>query len=137
MISDRVDSIVEDLSMFDEDIDKYEYIIDLGKAMKPLDDFLLRDEFLVKGCSSKVWLISEYLNGIVKYSADSNSVIVKGLISILIYLFNGLSPMEILEYDFNGLKELNLTEIISPTRQNGVYHMVNKIKHYAEIYKDT
>lgn len=136
MIEERLKDILEDLNMFDEDIEKYEYIVDLGKSLKPLDESLCKDEFLVQGCTSKVWLIAQYQNGVINFSADSNSVIVKGLISILVSVFQGLKTSEILEYDLDGLKVLNLTEIISPTRQNGVYNMVQKIRHYAEVYKE-
>lgn len=136
MINRRIEHIFEDLGMFDEDIDKYEYIIDLGKVLKPMEESLYKDEFLVHGCTSKVWLIAELNNGVINFQADSNSVIVKGLISILIFIFQDLPPKDIINYGVDGLKALGLTEIISPTRQNGVYHMVNKIRHYAEVYKD-
>ncbi|QEN04973.1 SufE family protein [Thiospirochaeta perfilievii] len=136
MIEDRINNILEDLNMFDDDIDKYEYIVDVGKNLPNLDESLQRDEFLVKGCTSKVWLIAEYSNGVINLKADSNSVIVKGLASILITVFQDLEPEEIVNYNIDGLEKLGLTEIISPTRQNGVYHMVNKIKHYAELYKE-
>ena len=136
MIKNRIKNILEDLEMFEDDIDKYEYIVDLGKALPPLDSVLHKDEFLVQGCTSKVWLICQKENETLHFSADSNSVIVKGLISILISIFQDLNPLDILAFDTNELSSLGLTEIISPTRQNGVYHMVKKIEHYALLYKD-
>lgn len=136
MIADRITSIVEDLELFDNDLDKYEYIVDLGKGLPLLDESLKKSSFLVKGCTSKVWLIPEYVNGEMNYHADSNSAVVKGLISILIAIYSKLSPEEILKSDPRELERLMLSEIISPTRQNGVYHMVNQIRHYAEVYKD-
>lgn len=136
MINIRIDNVINDLEMFDEDIDKYEYIVDLGKVLQPLDESLHKDEFLVGGCTSKVWLIAEIKDGVISYKADSNSVIVKGLISILVSIFQDLTPKEIIDYNIDGLKALGLSEIISPTRQNGVFHMVNKIRHYAQVYKD-
>ncbi len=136
MINIRIENILEDLNMFDEDIDKYEYIVDMGKALKPMEESLYKDEFLVQGCTSKVWLIAEFSDGVIHFQADSNSVIVKGLISILVSIFQELKPTDILDYNIDGLKDLSLTELISPTRQNGVYHMVNKVRHYAVVYKD-
>ncbi len=134
MIKERIAELVEDLELFDQDIEKYEYIVDLGKKLRPLSADLQKDEFLVQGCTSKVWLISEYIDGKIIYKADSNSVIVKGLISILVSIFQELTPDQILDYDIKGLEDLGLTEIISPTRQNGVFHMVEKIRHYAKVY---
>ncbi len=134
MIEERVDILVEDLDLFDQDIDKYEYIVDLGKKLKHLEVELQKDEFLVQGCTSKVWLIASLIDKHIHFKADSNSVIVKGLISILVSIFQDLTSKEILNYDIKGLEVLDLSEIISPTRQNGVYHMVNKIKHYAQVY---
>lgn len=135
MILERIKNISEDFNMFDNDLDKYEYIVDLGKELKSIDEKLLKDEFLIQGCTSKVWLIPEFKEGLLKFNADSNSVIVRGLVNILVSIFDNLEPEVILSFDFEGLKELNLEEIISPSRQNGVYHMIEKIKHYAEIYR--
>lgn len=134
MIDDRIDEILDDLSLFEDDIDKYEYIIDVGKHMKPLDESLKSDGLLVQGCTSKVWLFAESREEILHFRADSDSVIVKGLVSILIRIFDNLTPTEILDFPREGLSRLNLTEIISPTRQNGVYHMVNRIREYATLY---
>lgn len=135
MILERIKNISEDFNMFDNDLDKYEYIVDLGKELKSIDEKLLKDEFLIQGCTSKVWLIPEFKEGLLKFNAESNSVIVRGLVNILVSIFDNLEPKVILSFDFEGLKELNLEEIISPSRQNGVYHMIEKIKHYAEIYR--
>lgn len=134
MIENRIKTLSEDLELFDQDIDKYEYIVDIGKKLKPIDPKFERDEFLVQGCTSKVWLIPKFEHGTIHYVADSNSVIVKGLISIIISIFSDLQPKEIISYDLKGLEVLGLSEIISPTRQNGVFHMLNKIQHYAKVY---
>lgn len=139
-MEDRIINIIEDiesdLDMFDDDLEKYEYIIDLGKALPKLKDDLKDDSFLVEGCTSKVWLIPGFLEGKIQFKADSNSSIVKGLVSILLNIFNSSTPQEILNFNFEELNRLNLSEIISPTRQNGVYSMIKKIKFYAGIYKD-
>lgn len=136
MILDRIKEIKEDLELFDSDLDKYEYIVDLGKKLPPLEKYLYEDGFIVKGCTSKVWLVPRYRDGKIYFSADSNSVIVKGLITILVNIFNELSPKDIVDFDIKELEVLNLQEIISPTRQNGLYHMINKIRHYGELYKE-
>lgn len=133
-IKARIEKIIEDLILFDNDLDKYEYIVDLGKALKPLEESFKLDAFLVEGCMSKVWLIPKLENGNIFFSADSDSVIVKGLISILIKIFNDSIPEDILTTDINELQALKLNEIISPSRQNGVYHMISKIKFYAQGY---
>lgn len=134
MIEDRIDEIVDDLSLFEDDLDKYEYIIDVGKHLTPLDESLKSDGLLVQGCTSKVWLFAEREKDVLHFRADSNSVIVKGLVSILIKIFDTSSPEEIMDFPKESLNRLHLTEIISPTRQNGVYHMINRIKEYAKLY---
>lgn len=135
MIEERIKNIISDLELFDDDLEKYEYIVDLGKALPQLDPQYLKDDLLVKGCTSKVWLICELRNDRLHYMADSNSVIVKGLISILINIFQDLRSEDIISFDMDLLKSLELSEIISPTRQNGVFHMVNKIRYYAELHR--
>lgn len=137
MIEDRINDIAADLELFDDDLEKYEYIIDLGKSLTPLDISYKQDNFLVKGCTSKVWLLCDAKNDRLHYKADSNSVIVKGLISILIKIFQNLKPEDIINFDIEHLKKLKLDEIISPTRQNGVFHMIKKIKYYADFYRST
>ena len=135
MILDRIKNIAEDFEMFDNDLDKYEYIVDIGKTTTKIDSTLLKDEFLISGCMSKVWLIPEFNNGKIHFKGDSNSSIVKGLVHILVSIFNDLEPEEITNFDFDKLETLKLEEIISPSRQNGVFHMIEKIKHYSEIYR--
>lgn len=131
-----IEEIESDLEMFDDDLEKYEYIIDLGKALPKLNEELKDDSFLVEGCTSKVWLIPGLIEEKIQFKADSNSSIVKGLVSILLNVFNTSTPQEILTFDFKELSRLKLSEIISPTRQNGVYSMIKKIKFYADVYKD-
>lgn len=134
LIKERIGEIVEDLILFENDLEKYEYIVDLGKELKPMDDSLKVDSFLVEGCTSRVWLIPVLEDGKIVFSADSDSVIVKGLISILIKVFSYSFPDDILLTNLKDLEVLKLSEIISPTRQNGIYHMVKKIMFYAKMY---
>lgn len=130
-VEQRIMTIKEDLALFDDDLEKYEYIIDLGKQLEEFDSENEKDENLVQGCTSKVWLVCEKKEGKLFFYANSNAMIVKGLVYILINIFSGLSPTEILETDLNILKQLNLTEIITPNRQSGVRGMIKRIKEYA------
>ncbi|NQY95185.1 MAG: SufE family protein, partial [Campylobacteraceae bacterium] len=118
-IEQRVFQIREDLELFDNDLDKYEYIIDLGKTLAPLDPDQEKDENLVQGCTSKVWLICEKKEKKLYFKANSNAMIVKGLVYILISIFSNLSAKEILDINLDVLKKLDLAEIITPNRQSG------------------
>jgi len=131
-IDQKLNQIVEDLGLFEDDLEKYEYIIDLGKQLKKLDICHERDENLVQGCSSKVWLICEQNKGKLFFHANSNAQIVKGLVYILIKLFSNLTPREILNINLDILQNLGLSEIITPNRQSGVIGMIKRIKEYAQ-----
>lgn len=134
-IEKKIYKFKKDLDLFDNDLDKYEYIIDLGKELKEFNEINKKDENLVLGCTSKVWLICEKdEKGRLIFSASSDAMIVKGLVYILINIFSGLTPKEILEVDINLLKQLNLTEIITPNRQSGVVGMIKRIKEYATAF---
>ncbi|WP_419770294.1 MAG: SufE family protein [Candidatus Marinarcus sp.] len=128
----RVSKIKEELALFDDELEKYEYIIDLGKLLEPLDKEALKDENLVQGCTSKVWLIVEKQGDKLLFKATSDAQIVKGLVYIIITLFSNLTPQEILNTNIDVLDELELTEIITPNRQSGVTGMLKKIKQYAK-----
>jgi len=136
LIEQRVIQIQEDLELFDNDLDKYEYIIDLGKTLKPLERDQEKDENLVQGCTSKVWLICEKKEKKLYFKANSNAMIVKGLVYILVTLFSNLRPQEILDINLDVLKKLNLAEIITPNRQSGVVGMMKRIKEYAKALKE-
>ena len=135
-IEQRVIQIQEDLALFDNDLDKYEYIIDLGKTLEPLEQDQEKDENLVQGCTSKVWLVCEKKENKLYFKANSNAMIVKGLVYILITLFSNLAPQEILDINLDVLKKLNLNEIITPNRQSGVVGMLKRIKEYAHALKE-
>jgi len=136
LIEQRVIQIQEDLELFDNDLDKYEYIIDLGKTLEPLEQDQEKDENLVQGCTSKVWLVCEKKENKLYFKANSNAMIVKGLVYILVNLFSNLRPQEILDINLDVLKKLNLSEIITPNRQSGVVGMMKRIKEYAQALKE-
>ena len=127
--------IVAEFGLFDSWDDKYEYIIDLGKKLAPLDPSFKIDENRVRGCQSSVWLIASLENGKLIYKADSDAVIVKGLISMLIRVLSGRTPDEILEAKLDFIREIGMTTHLAQTRSNGLLSMVKQMKHYALAYK--
>lgn len=134
-IKQTEEEIVEDFSLFDDWDGKYEYIIDLGKKLPPLDDQYKTDENKVKGCQSTVWLHAEHKDGKVFYYADSDAVIVKGLISMLIRVLSGHTPDEIINADLNFINKIGMTAHLAQTRANGLLAMVKQMKHYALAFK--
>lgn len=125
-------SIIDDFSMFDEWLDKYEYIIELGKKLDSFPENKKTDNRLIKGCQSRVWLDWEVKNGKLYFTADSDAIITKGIISLLISVYSGRSAEEIAGDDFSFLEELGLKENLSPTRANGLESMVETIKRAAK-----
>lgn len=125
-------SIIDDFSMFDEWLDKYEYIIELGKKLDSFPENKKTDDRLIKGCQSRVWLDWEVKNGKLYFTADSDAIITKGIISLLISVYSGRSAEEIVGDDFSFLEELGLKENLSPTRANGLESMVETIKRAAK-----
>lgn len=136
MIENIVEEIKEDLELFDDELEKYEYIIDVGKKLEPLKEEFMVDENLVQGCTSKVWLICEKQEDKLIFKANSDAAIVKGLVHIIIKIFSNRSAKEILDTNLDVLKKLELTEIITPNRQSGVQGMLKRIKEYANALKD-
>ena len=127
--------IVEEFSLFFSWDDKYEYIIDLGKKLPPLEEEYKQDENRVKGCQSTVWLVADYSDGKVFYKADSDAVIVKGLISMLIRVLSGQSPEAIVNARLDFIKEIGMMSHLAQTRSNGLLAMVKQMKNYALAYK--
>lgn len=125
-------SIIDDFSMFDEWLDKYEYIIELGKKLDSFPENKKTDDRLINGCQSRVWLDWEVKNGKLYFTADSDAIITKGIISLLISVYSGRSAEEIAGDDFSFLEELGLKENLSPTRANGLESMVETIKRAAK-----
>jgi cysteine desulfuration protein SufE len=135
MIAKEEQEIIEVFSLLDNWDDKYEYIIELGKKLPPLDKEHKVDENKIKGCQSSVWLVASYDNGKVYYKADSDSVIVKGLISLLIKVLSGKTPDEILNCELSFIETIGLTKHLAPTRSNGLHAMIKQIKNYALAFK--
>jgi cysteine desulfuration protein SufE len=127
--------ITEEFALFDSWDDKYEYIIDLGKRLAPLDPKYKIDENRVRGCQSSVWLIADYRNGKLYYQAESDAMIVQGLISMLIRVLSGRTPEEILEAKLDFIREIGMTTHLAQTRSNGLLSMVKQMKNYALAYK--
>jgi cysteine desulfuration protein SufE len=127
--------IAEEFSLFDSWDDKYEYIIDLGKKLPPLEDQYKIDENRVRGCQSIVWLVADYRDGKIFYKAESDAVIVKGLISMLIRVLSGQSPDNIIQAKLNFIQQIGMTTHLAQTRSNGLLAMVKQMKNFALAYK--
>ena len=134
-IRETEDEITDEFSLFDSWEEKYEYIIDLGKKLEPLDEKFKVGENIIKGCQSTVWLTSEFKNGKVFYKADSDAIIVKGLVSMLIKVLSGHEPDEILDAKLDFIKDIGMMTHLAQTRSNGLLAMVKQIKNYALAYK--
>ena len=134
-IEEREKEIVEEFELFDSWDDKYEYIIDLGKKLPPLEAEYKRDDNKVKGCQSTVWLAADYKDGKVEYKADSDAVIVKGLISMLIRVLSSQEPDAIVGAKLDFLREIGMMNHLAQTRSNGLLSMVKQMKNYALAYK--
>ena len=140
MIADKTienieDEIVEEFSMFDSWDDKYEYIIDLGKKLPPLEDEYKKAENKVRGCQSTVWLVAEYRNGSIFYKAESDAVIVKGLISMLIRVLSGQPAEKIINAPLDFIARIGMMSHLAQTRSNGLLSMVKQMRNYAFAFK--
>ena len=131
-LKERQDELVEEVSMFDDWLDKYEYQIDLGKNLEPFPEELKTDDRLIKGCQSRVWLDAEVKDGVIVFRADSDAIITKGIISMLISVYSGRGAAEIAEDDFSFVDRLGLKENLSPTRANGLVSMLETIRTIAQ-----
>lgn len=134
-IAEREKEIIDDFSLFETWDEKYEYIIDLGKKLPELEEKWKTDDKKVKGCQSTVWLIAEEKDGRIYYKADSDAVIVKGLISMLIKVLSAQKPEDIVEADLGFINEIGMTAHLAQTRSNGLLAMVRQMKNYALAYK--
>lgn len=129
------EEIVEEFSLFDSWDEKYEYIIDLGKRLPPLDDRHKIEENIVKGCQSTVYLTADYRDGKVYFQADSDAIIVKGLVSMLVRVLSGHAPDEIIGAPLHFINRIGMTSHLAQTRSNGLLAMVKQMKNYALAYK--
>ena len=130
-LEERKSGVVEEFSMFEEWLDKYEYIIELGKGLEPFPESLKTEDRLIKGCQSRVWLDYNRKDGKLFFSADSDALITKGIISILVSVYSGCTPEEIAADDFSFVEEIGLRQNLSPTRANGLASMIERIKKAA------
>jgi cysteine desulfuration protein SufE len=130
-IKEIQEEIIDEFSMFDDWMDRYEYIIELGKSLPIINSEYKLDENLIKGCQSKVWLYSELENDTIKFTADSDAILTKGIVALLLRVYSNQKPTNILAADTNFIDEIGLKEHLSPTRANGLVSMVKQIKMYA------
>ena len=131
-LEQKKQQIIDDFSLYDEWLDKYEYLIELGKALEPFPEEKKTEDRLIKGCQSRVWLDSEWRDGKLYFSADSDAIITKGIISLLISVYSGRTPEEIAGDDFSFVSEIGLKENLSPTRANGLVSMIETIQRIAK-----
>ena len=127
----RQQLIIDEFSVFTDWMDKYEYLIELGKELAPMPDSEKTEQNLIKGCQSQVWLTATYANGLVTFRADSDAIITKGIIGLLVKVLSGLPPKAIVDADLHFIDAIGLRENLSPTRSNGLVSMVKQIKMYA------
>ena len=129
------DEVVDEFLAFDDWMDKYALLIELGISLSPLDEQFKVESNLIEGCQSRVWLHAEYRDGKVLYQAESDAVIVKGIVSLLIKVLSGHTPREILDTHLYFIEQIGLTEHLSPTRSNGLLAMVKQMRLYAMVFK--
>ncbi len=133
-LQEKKNQVIEDFSMYDEWLDKYEYLIELGKGLEGYPEEKKTEEHLIKGCQSRVWLDCSLRDGKLYFSADSDAIITKGIISLLIGVYSGEAAEEIAADDFGFIEEIGLKENLSPTRAGGLVSMIASIKKAAEDY---
>jgi len=134
-INELQDEIIEEFSQFDDWMDKYALLIDLGNSLEPLDDKYKNPQNIIEGCQSRVWLNAELNKGIITYQGESDAVLVKGIVSLLIRVLSGHTPDEILNTELYFIDKIGLKEHLSPTRSNGLVAMVKQMKMFALAYK--
>ena len=134
-IKDIQEEIVDEFSMFDDWMQRYEYMIELGKSLPLIEEQYKTDDNIIKGCQSKVWVHAELNNDKIAFTADSDAIITKGIIAILIRVFSNQHPSDIIEANTNFIDEIGLKEHLSPTRANGLVSMIKQLKMYAIAYQ--
>ena len=134
-INEIQDEIIEEFSGFDDWMDKYQLLIDLGNEQEPLDDKYKTEQNLIDGCQSRVWLQADYEDGVIRFTAESDALIVKGIVALLIRVLSGHTPQEILDADLYFIEKIGLKEHLSPTRSNGLLAMVKQMRMYALAFK--
>ena len=134
-INELQDEVIEEFSDFTDWMDKYQLLIDLGNEQKPLDEKYKTESNLIDGCQSRVWLQADYVDGKIVFTAESDALIVKGIIALLIRVMSGHTPQEILDADLYFIERIGLKDHLSPTRSNGLLAMVKQIRMYALAFK--
>ena len=134
-INETEQEIIDEFSIYDDWMDKYAYIIEQGNLLPPLDERYKVPENIIQGCQSRVWLQTDFKGGKLLFQAESDAVIVKGLLALVLRVFNNRTPDEILASDLRFMKEIGLTEHLSPTRSNGLLSGIKQIRFYAMAYK--
>lgn len=134
-INEIQDEIIEEFSGFDDWMDKYQLLIDLGNEQEPLDEQYKVESNLIDGCQSRVWLQADYHDGIIDFTAESDALIVKGIVALLIRVLSGHTPQEILDAELYFIDQIGLKEHLSPTRSNGLLAMVKQMRMYALAFK--
>jgi len=133
-INETQDEIIEEFAGLDDWMDKYQLLIDLGNEQEPLDEQYKTEQNLIDGCQSRVWLQADYVDGTVVFKAESDALIVKGLVALLIRVLSGHKPQEILDSDLYFIEQIGLKEHLSPTRSNGLLAMVKQMRMYAVAF---
>lgn len=134
-INELQDNVIEEFSVFDDWMDKYALLIDLGNSLPALDEKYKTESNLIEGCQSRVWLHADYADGIITFQGESDAVIVKGIVSLLISIYSGHTPKEILDADLYFIEKVGLKEHLSPTRSNGLVAMVKQMRMYALAFQ--
>jgi len=135
MISEIETQIIDEFSLFEDWIDKYNYLIELGKSLPLIDEKYKTDQYIISGCQSKVWLHAAFQNGQVIFTADSDAIITKGIINLLIRVLSHHTPDEIISSNMDFVDQIGLKEHLSPTRSNGLTSMIKQMKLYALAFK--
>lgn len=135
-IQETEEKIIKEFSYFEDWMDKYNYIIELGKTLPLINDMYKTDTYLISGCQSNVWLQAEYKNGLIYFSADSDAIITKGIVNLLIRVLSGHTPDEIINAQLAYIDTIGLKSHLSPTRSNGLVSMIKQIKLYALVFKN-
>ena len=130
-INETQDEIIEEFSALDDWMDKYQLLIDLGSEQEPLAEKYKTEQNLIDGCQSRVWLQADYEDGVIRFSAESDALIVKGIVTLLIRVLSGHTPQDILDTDLYFIEQIGLIEHLSPTRSNGLLAMVKQMRMYA------
>ena len=134
-INEIQDQIIEEFAQFGDWMERYEYLIDLGRSLGPFDDRHKTPEYLIEGCQSKVWLFPTFETGIITFTAESDALITRGIVALLVRVFSGRTPVEIVDANIYFIEKIGLRENLSPTRSNGLLAMMKQMRLYALAYK--